>query len=240
MENRLEAPICERGNDLIAFLYGEVNEHEARDFERHLRSCLECKLELGAFKQIRSSVGVWRQEALSAAPAHSAARSTVAAPANRAFEPRRPSAVAAIREFFDLSPLWMKGTIALASVLFCIFSVLAVSWLLDIPKPLVANDKLYTEKELQAKIEEALQSTVQNQDAQKSKAIPSSVVVNQEPQGKTQRRGANGSSVRTAASPQVGRLPLTRSEREQLAADLRLIFPQDEADLDLLGDRLNK
>jgi len=33
---------------------------------------------------------------------------------------------------------------------------------------------------------------------------------------------------------------LSRSEREQLAADLRLITPGDEEGLDLLGDRINQ
>ncbi|MGH9905001.1 MAG: hypothetical protein ACRD8U_05370, partial [Pyrinomonadaceae bacterium] len=34
--------------------------------------------------------------------------------------------------------------------------------------------------------------------------------------------------------------PLTKSEREQLKADLRLISPDDDSDFELLGDRLNR
>lgn len=236
MENKLEARICGRGDDLIAFLYGEADEHEARDFERHLRNCVECKLELGAFKQIRESVRAWRQEALGA-PAHSPAGTTVAAPATgRAFEPRKPSAVAAIREFFDLSPLWMKGAIALASVLFCVVSGVALAHLFENPKPvIVGNEKRYTEKELQAKIEDALKSGLQDREAQKR-----SVAGNDNQQVKPQRSGTNRSSERVAANPKAGRGPLTKSEREQLAADLRLIVPQDDAELDLLGDGNNQ
>jgi hypothetical protein len=231
MENRLEDPICERGNDLIAFLYGEVDEHEARDFERHLRNCVECKFELGAFKQIRESVGAWRQEALGAATASVSASKAV----DRASHLGKPSAIASIREFFGLSPLWMKGSIAFASVLFCVLSVLALAHLLESPKPVVVGDaKRYTEKELQAKIEDAVKSRLQDREAQKP-----SVAASDDQQVKPQRSDNNRSTERVAANPKVGRGPLTKSEREQLAADLRLIVPQDDTELDLLGDEIN-
>lgn len=231
-----DAPICERGNDLIAFLYGEIDERAARDFERHLLNCNECESELGAFKQIRSSVVAWRQESLGAATATSVAASPAV---DRASDPGKPSATA-IREFFELSPLWMKGSIAFASVLFCVVSVLALAHLFENPKPVVVGDeKRYTEKELQAKIEDALKSGLQDREAQKRPLLPS-VAGNNDQQVKHQRRGTNRSSERVAVNPKVGRGPLTKSEREQLAADLRLIFPQDDTDLDLLGDRLNQ
>ena len=45
----------------------------------------------------------------------------------------------------------------------------------------------------------------------------------------------------TKAPSQVAnsRRPLTRAEREQLAADLRLLSTDDDVDLNLLGDRIN-
>jgi hypothetical protein len=36
------------------------------------------------------------------------------------------------------------------------------------------------------------------------------------------------------------RRPLSKTEREQLAADLRLTTAQNDSDLDLLGDRINQ
>jgi len=36
------------------------------------------------------------------------------------------------------------------------------------------------------------------------------------------------------------RAPLTKSEREQLAADLRLISQTEDSDLDLLGEHINR
>jgi len=232
-----DAPICERGNDLIAFLYGEIDEGAARNFERHLLNCAECEAELGAFKQIRSSVGAWRQQSVGAARA-----SSVSAPpaVERASDLGKPSAIATIREFLRLSPLWIKASIAFASVLFCVISVLALAHLFENPKSVVVGDeKRYTEKELQAKIEDAVKSRLQDRETEK-RPILSSVAANNDQQVKPQRRGTNRSSERVAANRKVGRGPLTKSEREQLAADLRLILPQDDADLDLLGDGINQ
>jgi len=232
-----DVPICERGNDLIAFLYGEIDERAARDFEQHLLNCADCESELGAFKQIRSSVVAWRQETLGAATATSVSASSAV---GRASDLSKPSAIAAVREFFELSPLWMKASIAFACVLFCVVSALALAHLFEKPKLVVAGDeKRYTEKELQARIEDALKSGSEDRETQKRTPL-SSVAGNNNQEAKPQRRGTNPSSERVGANPKVGRGPLTKSEREQLAADLRLVIPQDDTDLDLLSDRINR
>lgn len=237
MDKITDAPICERGNDLIAFLHGEIDQCVAPDFERHLLNCGDCESELGAFKQIRSSVAAWRQESLGGGWATSVAASPAV---ERASDPGKPSAIAAIREFFELSPLWMKGSMALASVLFCVASILALAHLFENPKPVVAGDeKRYTEKEVLAKIENALKSGAQDREVQKRPLLPS-VAADNDLQVKPQRKGTNRLSQRVADNPKVGRGPLTKAEREQLAADLRLILPQDDTDLDLLGDGINQ
>jgi hypothetical protein len=46
--------------------------------------------------------------------------------------------------------------------------------------------------------------------------------------------------LRKSAPSQFAKRPLSRSEREQLAADLRLLSSDDEATLHLLGDRINQ
>jgi hypothetical protein len=226
-------PICERGDDLIAFLYGEIDKRATRDFERHLLNCAECESELDAFKQIRSSVVAWRQESLRGATAASVAASPAVYGAS---DRGKPSAIAAIREFFALSPLWLKASVAFASVVFCVVSALALAHLFENPKPIVvADEKRYAEKELQARIEDAVKSRLQDREAQKT-----SVAVSDDQQDKPRRSGTNRSSQRIAAKLEFGRGPLTKSEREQLAADLRLIIPQDDTDLDLLGDGNNQ
>lgn len=236
MDRIPDTPICERGNDLIAFLYGEIDERARRDFERHLPNCAECEAELGAFKQIRSSVIGWRQESLGGAAATSVSVSPVV---SRASNIGKPSAIAAIREFFELSPLWLKASIAFASVLFCVFSVLALAQFFEQPRSIVAGDeKRYSDNELKAKIEEALRSRLQEREALKPTPLPSTARDNNQP-GNFQRPVNKQSSERVTANPKVRRGPLTKAEREQLAADLRLI-PQDDTDLDLLGDGNNQ
>ena len=40
----VNAPNCGRENDLIAYLYGELAEHEANAFQQHVQQCLSCKV----------------------------------------------------------------------------------------------------------------------------------------------------------------------------------------------------
>src|SRR5258705_13346805 len=114
---------CGRENDLIGFLYGELNEVDSIAFQRHLNDCATCNAELADFGEVRESVVAWRNESLGsvAFPAQVTSSSHTEAP--RA----TPSAVAALREFFNLSPLWMKGAVAFAAILFCVFAGLALA-----------------------------------------------------------------------------------------------------------------
>src|SRR6185295_13368167 len=131
---RNDALICGRENDLVGFLYGELSESEATAFERHLRECAACNTELAGFGVVRESVVAWRNESLG----------SVALPSqntNPSFGGKRQpgrSAVAALREFFNLSPLWMKGALAFATILFCVLAGLAVARLGDKPPVVLA------------------------------------------------------------------------------------------------------
>ena len=58
------APQCGRENDLVGFLYGELNDAEAQTFQRHVRDCSSCNAELAAFSDVRESVVTWRNESL--------------------------------------------------------------------------------------------------------------------------------------------------------------------------------
>ena len=228
------APICERGTDLIALLYGELDDESAQDLNRHLLSCQECTAELNAFKEIRSSVGAWRQETVGATEPVSLASSSVVA---RASGQRQPSAIAAVRKFWELSPLWMRGSLAFAAVLLCIVSVLAVSHLFEKDTPINrATEKRYSEKELQVKIEEALKAGFPA--AAVPESSPSSAIKNDSVTSK--KKSVNRSADRLATGTRVRRGPLTRAEREQLAADLRLTISGDDSELDLLDDSNNQ
>ena len=98
------SPSCERASDLIAFLYDEANDSERRDFELHLKECGDCREEVASFGLVRQSITTWRDEALSGFVSTPLAATT-----------KKKSAIAALREFFDLSPLWLKGCDGLRS-----------------------------------------------------------------------------------------------------------------------------
>jgi anti-sigma factor RsiW len=230
MHKTPDAPICERGIDLIALLYGELDDESAQDLDRHLLSCQECSAELNAFKEIRSSVGAWRQATVGATAPVSLAASNVV---ERESGPRQPSAIAAVRKFWELSPPWMRGSLAFAAVLLCVVSVIAVSHLFEKDTPInLATEKRYSEKELQVKIEEALKAGLAPQALPESS--PSSAIKNDSLTSK--KKGVNRSADRLATGTRVRRGPLTKAEREQLAADLRLTIPADDSELDLLDD----
>lgn len=229
-----DTPICERGTDLIALLYGELDDEAARDLNHHLLGCQECTAELNAFKEIRSSVGAWRQATVGATAPVSLAASNVV---TRASGPRQPSAIAAVRKFWELSPLWMRGALAFAAILLCIVSVIAVSHLFEKGTPVnLATDKRYSEKELQVKIEEALKAGLRAQEVPATSPLPA--IVNDSVTSK--KKGVNQSADRLATGTRVRRGPLTKAEREQLAADLRLTSSADDSELELLDDNLNQ
>jgi hypothetical protein len=199
-----EKLICERAIDVVSYLYGETDEVETRDIETHLLECRSCQAEAASFGQVRESIVTWRDEVLTGF-----IPSTVAAPQKR-------SAMAAFRQFFDLSPLWLKGATALAAVVFCILAVLPAANSEKETMPPVQANKTYTEQEVEHLIKEALAKQPKPPEPVMTAVVP--------PVRK--RQAVKGSR------------PLSRAERDQLAADLRLL-PSDD-DLDLLGDRINQ
>lgn len=116
---------CARADDLIAYLYGEANQAEAKDFEAHAQHCDSCRMELAAFGQVRGSIREWRQLIFNspalADPSVALSRIDGATPS------RQRSALAAIREFFTLSPMWMRAATAAVSVCVCALVVMAIA-----------------------------------------------------------------------------------------------------------------
>ena len=209
---------CERAEELVSVLYGEAGERERRDFEVHMQQCGNCRAEFAAFAQVRESIGEWRDEALSG---FVSAHATV--------PPVRKSALAALRQFFDLSPLWLKGAVGFAAVVFCVLAVLAVwrSGPTDEPVQVATGnpDAVYTKQDLDRAVQEAL-AKQQPPDVPDKPAI---IVESPKPK-----------SSNIAKSEPKARRPFTKAERAQLAAELRLITSDDETDLDLLDDRINR
>jgi anti-sigma factor RsiW len=119
---------CGRGEQLVGYLYGEATDAERSSFEQHLPQCAACRDEMAAFTQVRQSVGEWRAEVLTRAPGVFAADAIPAAAPTPTFnvEPARRSARDALREFFALSPAWLRfGSVAAAAVV-CALAALAL------------------------------------------------------------------------------------------------------------------
>jgi len=106
---------CPQSESLVAYLYDEANAEEKNTFERHLPSCDLCREELAAFGIVRISVKEWRDDLMS---------TIITKPiAPLVTKERKRSALAAIREFFSLSPLWLQGATAIAAL--ALFALLA-------------------------------------------------------------------------------------------------------------------
>ncbi|HYJ46493.1 MAG TPA: zf-HC2 domain-containing protein [Pyrinomonadaceae bacterium] len=167
--------ICSRAEDLVAYLYGEASVAEARDFEQHTADCPSCRTELAAFGNLREAIGDWRQEALGAiaSPALDARASSLRA-SEVAVSPRGRSAFAALREFFTLSPIWMRAATAAAALLFCALAAIAVAYFVQQPRTVIVEKPGragYSEEELHAKIDEAIRK--QNNEKVKEEAVAS-------------------------------------------------------------------
>lgn len=132
---------CARASDLVAYLYGEASASEARDFKSHLNACHTCRAELAAFSEVREAVGAWREQALH--PMTATALGTNAARAQRAHEaaPKR-SALAALREFFTLSPMWLRGATAFAALLLIALLVITVMRFSEHKDSTIANQAI--------------------------------------------------------------------------------------------------
>lgn len=208
MNYRMDSPDCERSSDLMAFLYSEMSASETREFESHLEQCVNCRAEVASFGKVRQSIVAWRDEVL-----------TGFVPATTT--PARRSAIAAFRQFFDLSPLWLKGAAAFALLTFCVLVALAF---VNFRKPdtiATTSGGGYTQQDVDRMVKEAL--------AQQQSPVEtgSNVVSTVKP---APRKPVN-------KPRSVNRRPLSRAEREQLAADLRLL-PMDD-DLYMPAERIN-
>jgi anti-sigma factor RsiW len=217
---------CERADELVSFLYGELNEKESSQFARHLHDCRSCSLEFESFGQIRNSIVAWRDESLGVA-------SLTSMPAIA--RDNRRSAIAAIREFFSLAPLWMKGATVCASLLFCLTAVLAFAYLTHKQPTTVAisPEKIYSKQDLEAQVAIEKQKFVESQLSSKVATAEDTA------QKEVVKRSVVKTPTRYQAIARNLRKPLTRQERAELASDLGLIASRDDDDLDFGNDKIN-
>jgi Putative zinc-finger len=245
MKELSETNHCERALDLVAYLYGEASEPEAKSFEGHIERCASCAAELESFGHVRAAVGAWRAEAL--APLTSPAQAVA-----QAFEPavasaaRKPSALAALREFFALSPLWLRGATAFAGLALCALVVFAAMTLLKEPRVLVV-EKVVEKGPTQAEVEAMVKTKLQEQLAVKSQREEASEPPQVAPAPARKATvitasmtGNPGALSRRANVSRRALASVSAQESEQLARDLQLIPTRDEDDLPRLIDLMDE
>lgn len=223
MKEEAERPVCHRADDMMAFLYGEASATEAEDFASHVDLCASCRTEFNVFRRVRESVSEWRSEVLGAAWRPQQVDEDEPLPAFvKARRPHKATALAALREFFTSAPMWLRGATALASVIFCVLVTLFIARMVTTP------ERLYSAKEVDAEVENRMAQLKKDED----EAIPSSASAASVNKPLVSMKEVNSSlpvvKARSTSRPR-SRQFLSRSEREQLAADLGL-KPANEDD----------
>lgn len=224
MNQRQDSSACGRESELIAFLYGEADEREARDFQLHLQHCSGCREEVASFGVVREAITTWRDEALAG---------FVAMPLSA--QPEKKSALAALRKFFDLSPLWLKAATAFAAVAFCVLVGLVI-FRTNNDRRLVPNvnpGAVYTAQDVDRMVKEAL---ARQESVKPPVETPSPIQITE----KSSQPKIKRLRVPTPSQFAQSQRPLSKEEREQLAAELRLLSNVDETALNLLEDRINR
>lgn len=118
---------CERGEEMVTYLYGEATKEAAGLFRRHLDACAVCREELATLIGVRAGLVGWRAEALGTVPSLNIEEAF--APSNRILPaaPSKRSARAALREFFSLSPLWLRAGAFAATLAVCALLALTLA-----------------------------------------------------------------------------------------------------------------
>jgi len=238
MPNINERPVCHRAEDLVTYLYGEASEVEASDFAGHLQHCDSCRSEFGGFQQVHESILHWRNEALGSAvaPASVSVESSVASPQFVQHE-RKLTALAALREFFTVSPLWLRGAIGFAALLLCVLGALTIarSWNPPVQLANKPTETKFSQQDVDRQVQQRVAEIARNTYQQTAPA-PVAPATN-----KQTDKGSGTELAVTRIQPKSPRpRGLSRQERVQLAADLRLI-PRDEDELPFgLSDEPNQ
>ena len=236
MKETTDRPICHRADDMVTFLYGEAVSAEAEEFTNHMRLCASCRVEFSLLTQVRESVSLWRAEVLGAVwrPEADAQAVPLARAATGAPE-RKLSASAALREFFAVSPVWLRGVAVMATLVLCLLAVLFAARMLKTPQ------QLYSQQEVNATVNKLLDQKIRERDAagalgngslgSRVNTANDSVAVLPAPMPEQRNP-----TFRQGSGPRSSRRFLSKAEREQLAADLRLKPSEDEEDLSFLLD----
>jgi anti-sigma factor RsiW len=237
---------CAKAKELVAYLYHEASEREAKEFESHMQACASCEAELAAFGHVRSSIADWRNQALGSVEFRASAdRVTPATELRKASPPRRASAMTALREFFALSPVWLRAATALASLAICALVVWAAVRTLEAPRVVVLEkvvEKGPTQAEVDALVDKRVREELAARGNQQEATSKEVIVPVNEQRPSTIAQSGQGRSAARRALLAPGRKPaqVSTQEYEELARDLQLVPTRDEDDLPRLIDLMDE
>jgi anti-sigma factor RsiW len=227
--------MCHRAEDLVSYLYGEATAEEAHDFAGHLQQCDACRAEFRVFNQVHESIVTWRNEALgtiaSPLPMQNDVRVTSAEIVQ---DTRRLPAVVALRQFFSVSPLWLRGATAFAGLVLCALLIFAVSRMWRQSTATGGDQGKYTAQQLREEVERQVAERMAQSNQTAGQTSPPEKMQPEVPYPRTQ---VVTDRVRPRTQP---RTRLTREERVQLAADLGLIQGHEDEMPFVLPDEPNQ
>ncbi|MDT4952390.1 MAG: hypothetical protein QOJ02_528 [Acidobacteriota bacterium] len=214
---RDKTELCARAEDMVAYLYNEATLAEARDFENHMQRCASCSVEVADFGGVREAIGEWRQQALGSltSTAVEVNASTSLASASETSRQRR-SALTALREFFALSPVWMRAATAAVALVFCALAIIAVAHFAEQPKVVVV--------ERPGKTENAQESNATQVASTDRKPDEPKVEVKNQPET------PQNVTVAVGTTPQIQRqVKRGATNSPQLAKNRKLVLPRNLA-----------
>jgi hypothetical protein len=221
---------CSRVGDLVAFLYGEANESETRSFQNHVSDCATCRADLSTFGEVREGIGTWKDEAL--APMRVKSSDFAIAPDAVRSIPKR-SALIALREFFTLSPLWLRGATAFASLLLVALLALTAVQFFQRPKSEVAKQTPPVPVMSDKNLKETAPGNIEGNEARVA-TVPTIDTI-APPVVKRDKDFEKSAS--TSKSARRGKATLSNEERSQLS-ELLIAEKNDEESLPGLYDLL--
>jgi hypothetical protein len=249
---------CARAPELVSYLYQEAGAAQALDFEQHMRRCVSCRTELEDFGSVRESIGDWRTSALGGiftSTAREASPATVFEAATGG--PARPrDALAAIREFFTLSPGWMRAATAFAGLAFCALAVVAFTHFFARTEPQTvaekttpvekSSDKVYTQQQVDEMLarakgesDESKRKRLDQESGKADVALASPSSTNSSLRNTVRKSATVPSPVLAdAATARHGSNHISTRERQQLAEVLLPQETKDEEKLPRLSDLL--
>lgn len=240
-EKKDQTTTCDYAEELVTYLYGELSEHEAAQFRRHMEQCGSCKRELAAFSRVRQDVIEWRNLSLPSfdfqqAPLYSKAEAA----------PQKRSALAALRQFFTLAPMWMRAATAAAALAICALLVFTAIHFSEQPGAVVevtpkAPAQAQPDAATARRTDEINQSEPQETKEEQDVAVERPVETAQDNRAATRRKSRRQAGTPVAVAQQRKAAPdkakASQEARQQLAELVQT--SRDDDNLPRLSDLID-